>query len=79
MAMMPACHAVGFIMRVETDDEVLLARPCIICGKLDYIESALACNMCLNVAHVDCLGLTAVPPGFWYCPACCDHIEKGEV
>ena len=79
MAMVPASHAVCLMMRVENNDEVLLARPCIICGQSDHVEITLVCDMCRNVAHVDCLGLTAVPPGFWYCPACCDHIEKGEV
>ena len=62
--MTPASHAVGFMMRVETDDEVLLAKPCIICGQSDCIQSTLVCDMCHNVAHVDCLGLTAVPRDF---------------
>ena len=79
MAMTPSSHTVGFIMRVETDDEVLLASPCIVCGQLDHVESTLVCNMYHNVAHVDCLGLTTVPPGFWYFPACCECVEKGEV
>ena len=79
MAMMPASHAIGFMMQVETNDEVLLAKPCSVCGQLDRVESTFACDMCCNVAHVDCLGLTFVPLGFRYCPDCCDCIEKGKV
>ena len=79
MAMKPAGHAVGFRMHVETDDGVLQAIPCIVCGQLDSIENTLVCDMCCNVAHVDCLGLTLVPPWFWHCPTCCERIEKGEL
>ena len=77
--MKPAGHAVGFMMQVETNDEELQAKPCIICGQSDYVESTLVCDLCRNVAHVNCLGLTSVPLGFWYCLACCECIEKGEV
>ena len=79
MAMKPASHSVGFMMQVETNDEVLQAKPCIICGHSDHVESTLVCDICHNIAHVDCLGLTLVPPGFWYCPTCCERIKKGEV
>lgn len=67
------------MMQVKTDDEVLLAKPCTICGQLDRIESTLVYDMCHNVARVYCLGLTAVPLGFWCCPACFECIEKSKV
>ena len=79
MAMKPAIHSVGFMIQVETNDEVLQVKPCIVCGHSDHVEGTLDCDMCRNVAHVDCLGLILVLPGFWYCPACCECIVKGEV
>ena len=60
MAMKPASHSVGFMMQVETDDEVLQAKPCIICGHSDHVKSTLVCDMCHNIAHVDCLGLESL-------------------
>ena len=79
MAMKPTSHSIGFMMQLETDDAVLQAKPCIICGHSDCVESTLVCDMCHNIAHVDSLGLDLVPPEFWYCPNCCERIEKGEV
>ena len=64
MAMKPASHSVGLMMQVGTNDEVLQAKPCIICGHPDRVDSFLVGDLCHTVAHVDCLGLTLVPPGF---------------
>ena len=48
-----------------------LVSICSVCGRGDREESLLLCDgRCGRSGHVDCMGLSAVPEGDWFCPIC---------
>ena len=55
---------------------LLEASPCTRCS-LDIPADSklgLVCDRCNKPYHLACLGLSAVPATYWYCPACAAHI-----
>lgn len=45
---------------------------CSICGGDDRPDDLLLCNAqdCSTACHIDCIGLTSVPPTIWFCSVC---------
>ena len=48
------------------DDDV----PCLKCGGVDRPDDFVLCEGCDQGGHTDCVGLTSVPEGDWFCDRC---------
>lgn len=60
------------LMKSEVDEcmAVLELDECIDCGIASRPEAILLCDGCNGTHHVECVGLTQVPAGDWFCVAC---------
>ena len=60
------------LMKSEVDEcmAVLELDECIDCGIASRPEAILLCDGCNGTHHVECVGLTQVPAGDWFCVSC---------
>ena len=60
------------LMKSEVDEcmAVLSLDECINCGIASRPEAILLCDGCNGTHHVECVGLTQVPAGDWFCVSC---------
>jgi hypothetical protein len=54
---------------------------CVVCQSGEREDQILLCDMCDNAHHMECLVpvLTTVPEGDWFCPACIDKLDRGNM
>ena len=60
--------------QIFVDDQIdytLFADQCYLCGDEGADTDLLVCDNCdFKIAHISCLGFTAVPRGDWHCDSC---------
>lgn len=69
------------LIEEETIKHSVIEGRCIICKESTFEDDCdgkrvLLCDGCNAETHLDCVGLTSIPKGAWYCPPCKQRLDQ---